>query len=224
MEILFTITSIIYLSYFVLFIYGFYNPQKSLFWLKINKEKTKNLSHYLNGSLFLVFFIISLIIFEFSGIRAEKEKLDAQLQVQTALEKQKQDEKNKKVEEKEPEKNNSEKIKEIETIQEDKDTEGYKKVGIKFGLTENIRKDIFAKSVLIERRAMKEIEDIYYNSGQIKQMNGTPQEKSQIIAKHKGDLETKYKTELCKKHNINEDQLRHIHGESVYKEWELPAQ
>lgn len=115
MEILFTITSIIYLSYFVLFIYGFYNPQKALFWLKINKEKTKNLSHYLNGSLFLVFFITSFIIFEFSGIRAEKEKLDAQLQVQTALEKQKQDEKNKKVEEKEPEKNTSENNKEIKT-------------------------------------------------------------------------------------------------------------
>lgn len=96
MKILFTITTIIYLLSFVLFIYGFYNPQKALFWLKTNKEKTKNLSHYLNGSLFLVFFITSLIIFEFSDIKTEKQKLDAQLQAQTALEKQKQDEKNKK--------------------------------------------------------------------------------------------------------------------------------
>lgn len=97
-------------------------------------------------------------------------------------------------------------------------TEAQKPATEKFGLSENMRMQVYKEIILAERRAMSETEKKY----DLSKMEGTPAEKMKIFGKYKSNLEEKYKNALAKNYKINRDQLSEIGIEGFSKGWAFP--
>lgn len=89
MLILFQISLPIFLFFFAMMIFSFFNAQTALFWFPTSQEKTKNLSLKINGISFAVSFIISLVLFDLSGERARIEKENAEKEKTAQIQKAK---------------------------------------------------------------------------------------------------------------------------------------
>ena len=89
---------------------------------------------------------------------------------------------------------------------------------LKFGLTEEQRKEIFKEAVRAERRSLNEMDAKYRTVSSGKATDAQLKEQY----KYQSELETKYKAEICKRHSLTDDQLLAIAIEGVKKQWPMP--
>ena len=104
-----------------------------------------------------------------------------------------------------------------------------KKEEVKFGLSEQVRKEIFKELVLLEDKSSYEAEKKYpiVNRGNtIEEINNFKKIAEKNIDKnykYEEDLIKKYKSSLIKKYKITSDILESISRESFDENWELPV-
>ena len=89
---------------------------------------------------------------------------------------------------------------------------------LKFGLTEEQRKEVFKEAVIAERRSLNEMDAKYRTVSSGKATDAQLKEQY----KYQSELETKYKAEICKRHSLTDDQLLAIAVEGVKKQWPMP--